>query len=276
MKILIADDDPIVRAVVQRIISLLAYDLIETDNGLDAFQLIERDDPDILITDLRMPGLDGFELVQKVRAAPRHRAMPIVCLSSVSDQDAVARLAEMGITDYVLKPIKPRNLADRLRTVATRHGHWKYARDAALATTSSPGVLVIDPDAAFRAVVVSALGKNFSVVEAPTGAAAVAAFRAGTPPITIALISEGLQLLGEARVAELLRTIAAEEGVTPPTVILVSAQESVADDKAAGFDGVMRRTLVPAEFLDAAAPWIKPPGKPGRRKSVGTAKVKSA
>lgn len=255
MKILIADDDPIVRAVVARVVRQSSDDLIEAENGLDALQAIERDDPDVLITDLQMPVLDGFELVQTVRASVRHRTMPIVCLSSVSDREAIARLAEMGITDYVLKPIRPRDLADRLRTVITKHGRWKLDRDAAPSSTA-PGVLIIDPDAQFRSLVALALSPDFAVVEAPTGAAGVTAFRTGTPRPATVLISEGLQLLDEERVTSLLRRLAVDEGGTPPTVILVSASESVSDQKATGFDGVIRRTLVPGDFLAAASRWF--------------------
>jgi len=255
MKILIADDDPIVRAVVARVVRQSADDLIEAENGLDALQAIERDDPDVLITDLQMPVLDGFELVQTVRASLRHRTMPIVCLSSVSDRDAIARLAEMGITDYVLKPIRPRDLADRLRIVVTKHGRWKLERDAS-PVGGQPGVLIIDPDAPFRALVTLALAPDFSVVEAPTGAAGVTAFRARTPRMATVLISEGLQLLDEERVAALLRRLAVDHGEMPPTVILVSASKSVSDGKAAGFDGVIRRTLVLGDFIAAASRWL--------------------
>lgn len=255
MKILIADDDPIVRAVVARVVRQSSDDLIETENGLDALQAIERDDPDVLITDLQMPVLDGFELVQTVRASVRHRAMPIVCLSSVSDRDAIARLAEMGITDYVLKPIRPRDLAERLRMVVTKHGKWKLERDSS-PSTATPAVLIIDPDAAFRSLVALALAPDFVVIEAPTGAAGVTAFRTRTPRIATVLISEGLQLLDEERVTGLLRRLAVDESATPPTVILVSASESVSSEKAAGFDGVIRRTLVSGDFLAAAARWL--------------------
>ncbi len=255
MKILIADDDPIVRVVVKRVVHQAGFDIIEAENGLDALQAIERDDPDVLITDLKMPVLDGFELVQTLRASARHRALPIVCLSSVSDIEAITRLAELGITNYLLKPIRPRDLADRLRTVTANGGQWKLSR-APAAATAPPSVLVIDSDAGFRALVASALTPEFSVIGAPTGAAGVAACRARTPRVTVVFISEGLHLLDEERVAGLLRRMATEEGSTPPTVILVSAPDEVSDEKAAAFDGVIRRSLVPSEFLTAVAPWL--------------------
>jgi PleD family two-component response regulator len=254
MQILIADDDPIVRAVVERVVQLANYDLLEAVNGRDALAIIEREDPDVLITDLQMPILDGFGLVEAVRASARHRALPIVCLSSVNDLDAITRLAEMGISDYVLKPIRPRDLSDRLRTAISKSAHWKASREVPI-VTAAPAVLVVDPDQAFRSLVAGALAPNFTVVGAPTGAAAVTAFRARTSRITTVLISEGLQLLDEERLAALLRRLATDEDVAPPIVLLVSTSESV-DQAKAGFDGAIRRSLVAEEFRATIAPWL--------------------
>lgn len=260
MKILVADDDPLVRAVVARVASQAAYDLVEAENGLVALDSVERDDPDVLITDLRMPVLDGFELVQTVRASARHRAMPIMCLSAVSDRDAITRLAEMGITDYILKPIRPRDLADRLQAVVTKYAEWKIARDEPVEATSFPAVLVIDPDVAFHAFVESTLAPDYSVLAAPTGATGVTMFRARNPRVSTVLIAEGLNLLDEQRVAALLRRLAAEDGMPAPTVLLVSSRDEVSSDKAAVFDGVVRRSDVATDFLAATTQWIPKSG----------------
>ncbi|HTE45274.1 MAG TPA: response regulator [Gemmatimonadaceae bacterium] len=269
MKILVADDDSVVRTIVARVASDAGYELVEAENGLDAIEALERDDPDVLITDLRMPVLDGFELVQTVRASVAHRAMPIVCLSSVSDREAIMRLAEMGITDYVLKPIKPRDLADRLRAVVAKHGSWKAGRDARVGPTEPPSILVIDPDLGFHGFVESALSPDFTVLSAPSGAAGVTTFRARTPRMTAVLIAEGLQLLDEQRVAALLRRLAADDGIDAPTLLLVSAEGAIGHEKAAAFDGVIQRSLVLDDFLAATAQWLPKPSSAAPAESVG-------
>lgn len=128
MKILIADDDGIVRALVNRVAEYESHDTLLAEDGRQALELIEREDPDLLITDLRMPELDGFGLIDAVRASERHQYLPIICLSSVNQRDDIESLIEKGISDYVLKPVRTADLAERIRTVTMRERHWKAAR----------------------------------------------------------------------------------------------------------------------------------------------------
>lgn len=125
MKILVADDDEVVRAQIQRVAIHASHDVFHANSGAEALALIQRSDPDILITDLRLPDMDGFQLIDAVRAMPLHRRLPVICLSSVSDRDAVARMIEKGISDYVLKPVRPAELAKRIYVVAARERNWK-------------------------------------------------------------------------------------------------------------------------------------------------------
>jgi CheY-like chemotaxis protein len=111
MKVLVVDDDPIARAMVVRLARPVADTVLEAENGLDGLGMLEREDPDILVADLRMPVLDGFELIAAVRQSERHREMPIICLSAVNHGDDIRRLASLGITDYVLKHVRANALA---------------------------------------------------------------------------------------------------------------------------------------------------------------------
>lgn len=137
MKILISDDDPIIRMFVRRAAEHASYNVVVAEDGRRALAMIAAEDPDLLVTDLRMPELDGFGLIAAVRELPRHSAMPIICLSSVNDRDAISSLIDQGIADYVLKPVRPGDFADRLRAVAPRAQSWKASRDAISATAGS-------------------------------------------------------------------------------------------------------------------------------------------
>jgi DNA-binding response OmpR family regulator len=256
MRILVVDDDAIVRAVVQRVVLQASHELLQAEDGLEALRAIELEDPDLLITDVHMPVLDGFELVSAVRSSARHRAMPIVCLSAESDRDAVTRLAALGITDYLLKPIRPRDLAERLSSVIERHGNWKSTRNPEHAVEPVATVIVVHPDAPFRAMVAAALAPEYSVLEAVSGPNGVTLFRAQNACVAAVLVAEGLELLDEARVVNVLRRLATEQRMTPPSMLLVSAADAVAPEKSAAFDGVVRRTAVADDFLGAVAQWL--------------------
>jgi DNA-binding response OmpR family regulator len=129
MKVLVADDDEVVRVFVQRVAEHEGYDVLVAENGRAALTAVESEDPDLLITDLRMPELDGFGLIEQVRARPRHRRLPVICLSSVNQRADIETLIRAGISDYVLKPVKAGDLADRLRVVTRRERYWKAQRD---------------------------------------------------------------------------------------------------------------------------------------------------
>lgn len=128
MKILVVDDDEVVRVFVQRVVEHAGHDVLLAENGRDGFEVARNSDPDLLITDLQMPELDGFGLVEQLRALPQHAQLPIICLTSVNQREDVQRMINAGVSDYVLKPVRPADLAHRLRLVAQRDGSWKAAR----------------------------------------------------------------------------------------------------------------------------------------------------
>ena len=253
MKILVADDDSVVRAIIKRVVSQTSHEFLQAEDGLEALRLIERDDPDVLVTDLHMPVLDGFELIAAVRNSPLHKGMPIVCLSAVNDRDALARVAMLGVTDSLLKPIRPRDLEERLLAATSKNAKWKFDRGHRAAWEILPTVLVVDPDVRFRSFVASALAPAFTIAEATTGANALNSFRSQTADIAAVLVSEGLELLDEERIAELLRRFATERGCVAPPVILVSATGEVSPEKAARFDGIVLRSAETEVLLAAVA-----------------------
>lgn len=132
MKTLVVDDDEIVRTFVQRVMEHSGYEVHLAEHGRQALDVIESLDPDLLVTDLNMPEMDGYELIQSVRAMPNFKHLPIICLSSVNQRGDIERLIEQGISSYVLKPVKPSDLADRIRIVASRERSWKLSREVTI------------------------------------------------------------------------------------------------------------------------------------------------
>jgi two-component system cell cycle response regulator len=256
MKVLIADDDSVIRTLVYRVTMSLSGDILQAENGLEALGIIEREDPDLLITDLRMPVLDGFELIDAIRSSAPHAGLAVVCLSSVSDRDDIVRLAKLGVVDYVLKPVRPADLLERIRNVTPRALSWKANRDRPVISASTPRMLVVDPDPAFRALVVAAFGQSFAVIEAASGAEALNTCRHTEQMPTVAFIADGLRLLDEQRTARLLKQVAADRGAEPPRVILVSDNAVDAQSHGAEFDGMVARLRTAEELATAVAQWV--------------------
>jgi DNA-binding response OmpR family regulator len=126
-KILVADDDRIVRRIVVAKLSGLGYDVTEAQDGQEALHLLEAGYvPDLLITDSNMPRINGLQLVRRLRESDSQEIarLPVIMLTSRQGERDVIEGLETGLDDYVTKPFSPDELAARLRTVL-----WRARRD---------------------------------------------------------------------------------------------------------------------------------------------------
>jgi CheY-like chemotaxis protein len=120
MKILIVDDDPVSRETAHRVARQIVDTVLLAANGEEALMVIERELPDLVITDLRLPQMDGVAMIQALRASPVFARIPVICLTAVDDRKEIERLASLDITDYILKPVGAVQLAQRLRRAVRR------------------------------------------------------------------------------------------------------------------------------------------------------------
>jgi DNA-binding response OmpR family regulator len=117
--VLVVDDEPIVRDVVVRYLEREGFRTIEASDGDRARQLLERSSADLVVLDVMLPGIDGFELCRWIRS---RSDLPVILLTARGEEaDRVVGL-ELGADDYVTKPFSPRELAARVRTVLRRSG----------------------------------------------------------------------------------------------------------------------------------------------------------
>jgi two-component system chemotaxis response regulator CheY len=247
MKILIAEDELVTRALLKRLLGNMSYEIIEAGDGLEALEKLESQNPDLLLTDLHMPGLDGRALIQTIRASKEHRLLPIMCMSAVKDKQEIVGLLSLGIQGYILKPINTAELNERVRRVIAEHGAWRTAA-APPVMDGRPMLLLVDPDAEFRAFARGVLDQTFAVVEAPSGAQALRMFKEGETKPTVVVVAKGLPLVGEAQLANLVRTLSETMKVPAPQFWLCSEDSALPEDLASAFAGHIARSSVPEEF----------------------------
>ena len=246
MKIIVAEDDLVTREILKRLLAPVADEIFDAGNGIEALELIDRELPDVLVTDLHMPLLGGMEVVEAVRASRDHAMMPIVCLSSVKDKDEITKLVSLGIADYILKPIRSADVGERLRKIVTQNAGWRLkARQEAQET-----ILVVDADAAFREFVTTLLASEFRVADASSGAHALRLFQQLDPKPTAVLVSEGLPLVAEAQLAGLITRAARDSGAQPPPIWLVSNTPPSPDGQEQPFAGTLVRSTDAAAFME--------------------------
>jgi two-component system, chemotaxis family, chemotaxis protein CheY len=115
-KILIVEDSPSMRALVREALDADGYEVTECDNGLAALAVLGQVAPDLVITDINMPQLDGLGLLREIRQLPSFRFMPVLILTSESGADMKESGRAAGATGWLVKPFD----AEQLRRVVSQ------------------------------------------------------------------------------------------------------------------------------------------------------------
>ena len=116
-RILVVDDEPRMRRFVRMNLDLEGYEVCEAENGVKALERVRVDGPDLVLLDVMMPDLDGFETLASIREMS---AVPVIMLTVKSDEDDRIRGLDLGADDYITKPFSPRELSSRIRAVLRR------------------------------------------------------------------------------------------------------------------------------------------------------------
>jgi two-component system, OmpR family, KDP operon response regulator KdpE len=118
LKVLVVDDEPAIRRFLRTSLTAQGYLVSEAENGATALEQLRRSAPEILVLDLGLPDIDGFDIIERLRG--QGSAIPIVVLSSRSDETGKVKALDLGADDYVTKPFGIDELLARIRT-AVRH-----------------------------------------------------------------------------------------------------------------------------------------------------------
>jgi len=118
--ILVADDEEDVRELVSYRLTRSGYEVIDAQDGEEAFRLASENVPDLMVLDVMMPRLDGYEVTRRVRAEESLRSVPVILLTARSQETDVSRGFEVGADDYLKKPFNPDELVARVRAVLGR------------------------------------------------------------------------------------------------------------------------------------------------------------
>jgi signal transduction histidine kinase len=115
--ILVVDDDPVVRSLMRATLERDGFVVIEARDGVEGCRLYEEHRPDLLLVDLVMPHMDGYELCRALRSRPESAYVPIVVATSLDDVPSIARAYDAGATDFIPKPLNWLVLNHRVRYI---------------------------------------------------------------------------------------------------------------------------------------------------------------
>lgn len=117
--VLIVDDDKTTRFILRGILEQDGFEIIEAENGADALSIVEKTPPDVVLMDVTMPVMDGFETCIRLRGMSAGEQIPVLMITGRSDVPSVNRAFEVGATDYITKPIHHTVLRRRLRRIVS-------------------------------------------------------------------------------------------------------------------------------------------------------------
>ena len=106
-RILVVEDDADNRRIVAKTLSVDGYEIIEATDGIQAIAHAQADHPDLILMDLALPNLDGWEATRRLKSDPRTRAIPVVALTAVAMRGDEEQARAAGCDDYISKPARP-------------------------------------------------------------------------------------------------------------------------------------------------------------------------
>jgi PleD family two-component response regulator len=119
-RILIVEDNSTVTSVVKYFLELEGFEVLLAADGRAGLEAAHREKPSVIVTDVNMPEMDGFEMLKALRANPATRDVAILMLTSEDSLESETRALSAGADDYILKPVEPRRLAARVKALLAR------------------------------------------------------------------------------------------------------------------------------------------------------------
>jgi two-component system cell cycle response regulator len=116
-KILTVDDSTIVRTIVRMVFRYFDCALFDATNGSEGLAIAEREMPDLILLDVRMPAMDGIEMLTQLKANARLKDIPVVMLTAEGVRDNVLKIARLGVHGYVMKPFNEDLLVEKVVSI---------------------------------------------------------------------------------------------------------------------------------------------------------------
>jgi CheY-like chemotaxis protein len=255
MKILLVDDDRPTRCLVSRTLTKrFGCEVTEVPDGLQALEALARDQYGLVVLDVQMPVMSGLETLRALRESGEHASLPVVMLTGERDEATIREILELGVLEYIAKPLDMARVHDRLRrifraVVAKRPGAADQPGwlGRALRNTDAP-LLVVEGRSPFRECFTATVGARRPVVAADSGVAGMREITTGHPGVVF--LGADLGVLREPLLRHRLRTTPSSMHLA--LIALVDSDEE-GDGRMLQYDGTLTRTQAPETLLQRLA-----------------------
>jgi CheY-like chemotaxis protein len=263
MRTLLVDDDPNIRGIVRRVLTRQfdSLDIVECEDGLAALELLSKGEYDFVLLDVSMPLLDGLDVLQSVRRAPVIAKIPVIMMTGNNDEHTIRQAMKLGVNDFIVKPIHPTQLCERVLKILThssgndgRKGSASHAfRPLALAPSTT--VLLADGSAEFREFFQKTVSSLCTVQTASSG---LAAFQhcLEQPPYALFVGSELGIISGEV----LVRKLRALPKLCAVRLVGIETERNLLQVRKRGiFEAVIIRSFVQEVFKEGMESLLRAP-----------------
>lgn len=115
MRILVVEDEPENQLAIQVILTVEGFEVVSVEDGRLALQTAKEQRPDLILLDVMMPEINGFEVLAQLRQDEATKSIPVIMLTALAQRSDVAKAVEAGVDGYVAKPFEPDDLIERIR-----------------------------------------------------------------------------------------------------------------------------------------------------------------
>ncbi|RLD18899.1 MAG: response regulator [Caldiserica bacterium] len=113
-RVLVIDDDPQIMIFIKFILEKNNFEVFSADSGMKGLEILQNEDIDIVLLDVMMPGMDGYEVCRKIRENPKTKDKPVLMLTALGMGEDFEKALEVGANWYIVKPFKPQQLIERI------------------------------------------------------------------------------------------------------------------------------------------------------------------
>ncbi|RKY41566.1 MAG: two-component system response regulator [Candidatus Makaraimicrobium thalassicum] len=114
-QILIIEDSPTVRSMVKEMVEEERYEVVPADSGEEGLKKAIEEEPDLILLDISLPGIDGFDVLHRLRREPGTKSIPVIMLTSKGESGHIFRAMELKANDYIIKPFQAEELLNLIK-----------------------------------------------------------------------------------------------------------------------------------------------------------------
>ncbi len=259
MHAIVCDSDAPSRFAVSRLLKqTFGCRVTECTDGVQALHQLGHGGASFLVLEMELTDLSGIEVLEMIRAAATARHLPVIVMSRERRENVVLRALQLGVSDYVLKPVRSETLSTKIarlvRTLPAQSVSSETCRTSGLLTPDT-SALIVDGDLNFRTAFNTEAERFGPIRQADSGARAVAMFK--ELPTQLVFVGGDLGVVDRQVLVQTLRKLAPAE---PPRIVGIVGRDDVAGLPDGLFDDVVVRTFLPQGIREQLQAFVRVPG----------------